>query len=100
MLDKNHNDLIKQVKSIDNNLSKEIQLLKKSIKNIDAKIKRIDDVLNNVLDVLQEIVIFIESSTDNEYEEEIEENYDWNPYDDNNFTYEENFDEYDNEDDE
>jgi hypothetical protein len=61
------------------------------------KIKKIDDVLNNVFDVLQEIVIFIESSDENNEYEESEGNYDWNPYDDNNFSYEENFEDYDEE---
>ena len=79
----------KEINNIDNHVSKDISELRKSIKNIENKIKNMDDTLEKLLDILNTITVFIEDANDSELDlNEEDESEDWTPYDDRNFTYE------------
>jgi hypothetical protein len=88
----------KELKGIDNHISKDIVDLKKSIKNIENKLKSMDDTLVKLFDILTNITVFIEDAEDIN-EEDLEDEEDWTPYDERNFSYKDNDDE-DNDDDE
>ena len=76
-------------------MSKDIVDLQKSIQNIEQKIARIDQTLEKLFDILNTITVFIEENDETDHELDDEE--DWTPYDDRNFTYE--YDEDDGADD-
>jgi vacuolar-type H+-ATPase subunit I/STV1 len=88
----------KELKGIDNHISKDIVDLKKSIKNIENKLKAMDDTLVKLFDILTNITVFIEDAEDIN-NEDLEDEEDWTPYDERNFSYKDNDDE-DNDDDE
>jgi hypothetical protein len=84
---------------MDNHLTKDIGDLKRSIKNIEAKIQRMDIVLQKVFDTLEAITIALheaelEEALMDELDEQ-EESEDWTPYEDRNFTFDEDDDEED-----
>jgi hypothetical protein len=90
-------DIIKQVmkqnkdiQNIDNYLtkdvSKEIIEIKKSIKQIENRIKSMDDTLMKLFDILNSITLFIEEA-ESINEEDIDDEEDWTPYDERNFSY-------------
>ena len=76
----------KDLKGIDNHISKDIVDLKKSIKNIENKLKSMDDTLVKLFDILTSITVFIEDAEDIN-DEDLEDEEDWTPYDDRNFSY-------------
>lgn len=82
----------KDLKSIDNNISKDISDLKKSIKSIENKIKSMDDTLIKLFDILNSITVFIEDA-EAINEQDLEDEEDWTPYDERNFSYDEDEDE-------
>lgn len=82
----------KELKGIDNHISKDISDLKKSIKNIENKIKSMDDTLVKLFDILTSITVFIEDA-ENINDEDLEDEEDWTPYDERNFSYSEDEDE-------
>lgn len=107
-MSKEFNDIIREINkqnkelhSIDTQISKEVVKeiidLKKSIKNIENKIKSMDDTLVKLFDILNTITVFIEEADENQLELDDEE--DWTPYEDRNFSYR-NDSEYDDEDEE
>ena len=79
----------KDLKGIDNHISKDIADLKKSVKNIENKLKSMDDTLVNLFDILTSITVFIEDA-ENINEEDLEDEEDWTPYDERNFSYNNN----------
>ena len=96
-------ELMKQAmtgsKVSDISIFKDINDLKKCIKNIENKIHIMDQTLEKLFDILNTISVLIE---ENDYSEEEEDSEDWTPYDDNNFSYEDNddydsYDSYDND---
>ena len=76
----------KDLKNIDNHISKDISDLKKSIKNIEAKIKSMDDTLIKLFDILNTITVFIEDA-ESMNEADLDDEEDWTPYDERNFSY-------------
>jgi hypothetical protein len=87
----------KDLKNRDSSISKDISDLKKSVKNIEAKIKSMDDTLIKLFDILNTITVFIED-TESMDEVDLDDEEDWTPYDERNFTYRHD-DEEENEDD-
>lgn len=75
----------KELHNVENNISKEIDNLQKSIKKIEAKINSMDETLIKLFDIMSSISIFLDEETD----EDIDDEEDWTPYDDRNFSYEE-----------
>jgi len=86
----------KELKGIDNHISKDIVDLKKSIKNIENKLKSMDNTLVKLFEMLNNITVFIEDAEDIN-EEDLEDEEDWTPYDERNFSYKDREDE-DNDD--
>ena len=76
----------KDLKGIDNHISKDISDFKKSIKNIESKLKSMDDTLIKLFEMLNNITVFIEDAEDIN-DEDLEDEEDWTPYDDRNFSY-------------
>ena len=76
----------KDLKNIDNHISKDISDLKKSIKNIEVKIKSMDDTLIKLFDILNTITVFIEDA-ESINEADLDDEEDWTPYDERNFSY-------------
>ena len=87
----------KDLKNIDNHISKDISDLKKSIKNIEAKIKSMDDTLIKLFDILNTITIFIEDAESMD-EADLDDEEDWTPYDERNFSYNNDDDDEDEDD--
>lgn len=83
----------KELKNIDN-ISKDISDLKKSTKNIESKIKSMDDTLMKLFDILNSITVFIEDA-EAINEQDLEDEEDWTPYDERNFSYRDDDDEDD-----
>lgn len=90
----------KELQNIDNQISKqlikEIVELKKSTKTIETKIVLMEKVLNQLFDLINNITIFIDDAeeiADSNYDDDDEE--DWTPYDERNFSYGDNNDEED-----
>jgi len=82
----------KELHNIDNQISKElikdISDLKKSTKVIENKIVLMEKALNQLFELINNITIFIDDAeeiADSNYDDEDEE--DWTPYDDRNFSY-------------
>jgi hypothetical protein len=89
----------KELHSMDNHLTKDINDLKRGFKNIEAKIQKMDGVLQKVYDILEAITIALheaelEDAMIEELEEQ-EEGEDWTPYDDRNFTFDQDEEEDD-----
>ena len=87
----------KELKGIDNHISKDIVDLKKSIKNIENKLKVMDNTLVKLFDILTNITVFIEDAEDIN-DEDLEDEEDWTPYDDRNFSYKDKDKDHDDED--
>lgn len=96
-MSKEFNDIIKEINkqnkelhNIDNSISKEvvkeIAELKKSVKNIENKIRSMDDTLIKLFDILNTITVFIEDA-ESMNEADLEDEEDWTPYDERNFSY-------------
>jgi len=96
-MSKEFNDIIKEINkqnkelhNIDNSISKdvvkEIVELKKSVKNIENKIRSMDDTLIKLFDILNTISVFIEDA-ESINEADLDDEEDWTPYDDRNFSY-------------
>lgn len=89
----------KEIHNIDRSMSLDIIDLKKGIKNIENKIKSMDDTLTKLFDIMNTIIILIEESEN--YEEDVEEESEkeeWTPYDEENFSYEDSYDDDDDND--
>lgn len=95
-MSKEFNDIIREINkqnkelhSIDSQISKEVVKeiidLKKSIRNIESKIRSMDDTLVKLFDILNTITVFIEEADENQ--EELDDEEDWTPYEDRNFSY-------------
>jgi hypothetical protein len=86
----------KELHSIDNSISKEVVKeiadLKKSVKNIENKIRSMDDTLIKLFDILNTITVFIEDA-DSMNGEDLDDEEDWTPYDERNFSYNDDEDE-------
>jgi chromosome segregation ATPase len=104
-MSKEFNDIIKEINkqnkelhNIDNSISKEvvkeITELKKSVKNIENKIKSMDDTLVKLFDILNTITVFIEDA-ESMNEMDLDDEEDWTPYDERNFSYNNDEDEDD-----
>lgn len=76
----------KEIHNMDNHISKDILDVKKSIKNIEQKMKSMDDTLMKLFDILNSITVFIEDA-ESINEQDIEDEEDWTPYDERNFSY-------------
>jgi len=106
-MSKNIDDIVKEVMksnkelhTMDNHLTKDIGELKRSVKNIEAKIQRMDGVLQKVFDTLEAITIALheaelEEALMDELDEQ-EDGEDWTPYEDRNFSFDEDDEEEDN----
>ena len=86
----------KELHSMDTHLTKDINELKRGFKNLEIKIQKMDEVLQKVYDILEAITIALheaelEDAMIEELEEQ-EEGEDWTPYDDRNFSFDENED--------
>jgi len=109
-MSKNIDDIVKEVMknnkelhTMDNHLTKDISELKRSVKNIEAKIQRMDGVLQKVFDTLEAITIALheaelEEALMDELEEQ-EDSEDWTPYEDRNFSFDDNDEDEEEEDD-
>jgi DNA anti-recombination protein RmuC len=97
-MSKNIDDIVKEVMknnkelhTMDNHLTKDISELKRSVKNIEAKIQRMDGIIQKVYDTLEAITIALHDAEIEEAMmedlEEQEESEDWTPYEDRNFTF-------------
>jgi septal ring factor EnvC (AmiA/AmiB activator) len=85
----------KELHNVESIISKEIDNLQKSIKKIELKINSMDETLIKLFDILNNITIFLEEAEESEPELDDEE--DWTPYDERNFTYEDDSsDDYEN----
>lgn len=104
-MSKEFNDIIKEINkqnkelhNIENNISKEvvkeIAELKKSVKNIETKIRSMDDTLIKLFDILNTITVFIEDA-ESMNEADLDDEEDWTPYDERNFSYNNDEDEED-----
>jgi hypothetical protein len=82
----------KEIHNTDHSISLDIIDLKKGIKNIENKIKSMDDTLTKLFDIMNTIIILIEESDNYEEVDEDSDKEEWNPYNDENFSYEENDD--------
>jgi chromosome segregation ATPase len=102
-MSKEFNDIIREINkqnkelhSIDNSISKEVVKeiadLKKSVKNIENKIRSMDDTLIKLFDILNTITVFIEDA-DSMNGEDLDDEEDWTPYDERNFSYNDDEDE-------
>jgi peptidoglycan hydrolase CwlO-like protein len=83
-------NIIKQTKDIHNvetNISKDINDLQKNIKRLENKINSMDEVLTKVFDILNNIVVFLEDA-DDDSDPELDDEEDWTPYDERNFSSE------------
>jgi hypothetical protein len=81
----------KEIHNIENNISKDIDNLHKSIKKIETKINAMDETLIKLFEIMNNITIFLEDAEESEPELDDEE--DWTPYDERNFSYEDDSDE-------
>ena len=88
----------KDLKNRDSSISKDISDLKKSVKNIEAKIKSMDDTLIKLFDILNTITVFIEDAESMD-EVDLDDEEDWTPYDERNFSYNNSDEEDDDEED-
>jgi DNA anti-recombination protein RmuC len=90
----------KEIHTMDSHFTKDMKELKQGFKNLEYKIKRLDETIQKVYDILEAITIALhEAEIEEEMIEELEneeETEDWTPYEDRNFT----FDQDDEEDDE
>lgn len=80
----------KELHNVETNISKDIDNLQKSIKKIEVKINSMDETLMKLFDILNNITIFLEEAEESESELDDEE--DWTPYDERNFSYEDDSD--------
>jgi len=80
----------KELHNVETNISKDIDNLQKSIKKIEVKINSMDETLMKLFDILNNITIFLEEAEESEPELDDEE--DWTPYDERNFSYEDDND--------
>lgn len=85
----------KELHNIDSAITKEvlkdIDQVKKSIKGIEQKIISMENILEQLYELVSNITVFIDDAeeiADSNYDDEDEE--DWTPYDDRNFSYEDN----------
>lgn len=89
----------KELHNIDNQISKEIVKdihdLKKSVKTIETKIVLMEKVLNQLFDVINNLTIFIDDAEDIANSEDLDDEEDWAPYDERNFS---SYDDNDEED--
>ena len=76
----------KELHNVESSISKEIDNLQKSVKKIENKINSMDETLGKLFEIMNSITVFL----DEEDEEEIDDEEDWTPYDDRNFSYEDN----------
>ena len=76
----------KELHNVESIISKEIDNLQKSIKKIELKINSMDQTLIKLFDILNNITIFLEEAEESEPELDDEE--DWTPYDERNFSSE------------
>jgi|LakMenEpi03Aug12_release.lakeMendotaPanAssembly.Ray.scaffolds.fasta_scaffold777204_2 septal ring factor EnvC (AmiA/AmiB activator) len=106
-MSKEFNDIIREINkqnkelhSIDNSISKEvvkeISDLKKSVKNIENKIRSMDDTLIKLFDILNTITVFIEDA-ESMNGDDLDDEEDWTPYDERNFSYNNDEDDDDEE---
>jgi len=89
----------KEIHNIDNHVSKDMAEMKRQIKSLESKILRMDETLQKVYDTLEAITIALHDAEIEEAMmedlEEQEENEDWTPYEDRNFTFDQDDDEED-----
>jgi 3-polyprenyl-4-hydroxybenzoate decarboxylase len=76
-------------------LVKDIVDIKKSVRNIEAKIVLMEKVLNQLFEVINNLTIFIDDAEDIANSEDLDDEEDWTPYDDRNFSYDDDNDEED-----
>jgi hypothetical protein len=87
-----------EIHRMDNNISQDINELKKSIKYIEIKIKSMDQTLEKLFDILNTITVFIEESgEEGELDLNEEDGEDWTPYDERNFSYSDDDDDEDDD---
>jgi DNA anti-recombination protein RmuC len=86
----------KEIHTMDSHFTKDMKELKQGFKNLEYKIKRLDETIQKVYDILEAITIALhEAEIEEEMIEELEnqeDGEDWTPYDDRNFSFDENED--------
>ena len=76
-------------------LVKDIVDIKKSVRNIETKIVLMEKVLNQLFEVINNLTIFIDDAEDIANSEDLDDEEDWTPYDERNFSYDDDNDEED-----
>ena len=87
----------KEIHNMDGHISKDITEMKRQIKSLETKIVKMDETLKKVYDTLEAITIALHDAEIEEAMmedlEEQEESEDWTPYEDRNFTFDQDDDE-------
>jgi hypothetical protein len=94
-LNKQNKDLHSIDVQVSKALVKDIVDLKKSIKTIETKIVLMEKVLNQLFEVINNLTIFIDDAEDIANSEDLEDEEDWTPYDERNFSYDDDNDQED-----
>ncbi len=68
-------------------LTKDVGELKKSIKHIENKMILMEKALNQLFEVINNLTIFIDEAEDIANSEDLDDEEDWTPYDERNFSY-------------
>jgi hypothetical protein len=94
-LNKQNKDLHSIDVQVSKALVKDIVDLKKSIKTIETKIILMEKVLNQLFEVVNNLTIFIDDAEDIANSEDLDDEEDWTPYDERNFSYDDDNDKED-----
>jgi hypothetical protein len=94
-LNKQNKDLHNIDVQVSKALVKDIVDLKKSTKNIESKLILMEKVLNQLFEVINNITIFIDDAEEIADSEDLDDEEDWTPYDERNFSYDDDNDEED-----
>jgi|LakMenEpi03Aug12_release.lakeMendotaPanAssembly.Ray.scaffolds.fasta_scaffold406476_3 hypothetical protein len=94
-LNKQNKDLHSIDVQVSKALVKDIVDLKKSVRNIETKLILMEKVLNQLFEVINNLTIFIDDAEDIANSEDLDDEEDWTPYDERNFSYEDDNDDED-----
>jgi hypothetical protein len=83
---------INNISKIDLQIIKDIVDLKNGIKSIEKKIDSIDTTLEKLFEILSTISFFMEEAEEQSENYDDNDEEDWTPYDERNFSYEEDDD--------
>jgi hypothetical protein len=94
-LNKQNKDLHSIDVQISKALVKDISDLKKSVKTMENRMILMENVLTQLFEMVNNLTIFIDEAEDIANSEDLDDEEDWTPYDERNFSYDDDNDQED-----